>query len=600
MAIVQQDPRLKKDDQNQMGGDTISGTSGAPTQASPDLNQQSPAGGPGPDQPAQPAQQAPQQPQQSQQRPTNAPRSGMATNVQQYVQKNQPAAQNIAGAVTKNVTSQTGSIAQQADQKRKALEQQVNVNQQKVASSKDFAQQQIQNILNPQEQAQPQTETNDAIGAQAQPVENQLTPDAEAKNRFQRLLQGDVGVNKTGNINLASEKARLNQIQNLAGGMNTEQGRLAAMGQTFGKNREYKRGQSALDQLILGGTEGAQEKLIQDTQQAFEGTKNQLGNITQKTQEQLKQEEAMLASLPQEVQQMFTGANEGVLSAVDEQLATRQAERQALTGEIDPQVQAYQEMVSGLSGLSDRDLVDKIMSSGNRQISDADKFLALQNTLPPELQNQFKVETIKNKYGPSTQRLVSTSNNPEALQQLNEMYLDKLASGDITTNEAVFGAKGKYMGGFTQGLFNQLGIDQNRLKALGYDENYGSQLGTQIMGGRSGRTRSLGFNDLLSTVKGIRDKSAGFGREQALAQAFEGTDLAPDQLQSYLKGEDLSRGSILSQDQMRRQQLEALSSLGGKTLDPSLLQGNLLTESAETDQQMRQRVLDNLRKRGLS
>lgn len=598
MAFIQQDPRLKKDEEENAPG-TISGTSGAgPVQEAPDASQEAPGQAPmQPQQSAtQPAQNAPQA-----SRGSQAPRSGMATNVQQYVQKNQPQAQRIGGAVTQNITRKTDSIAQQAQQKQKAFQNQIATNQQKLASSKDFAQQQIQNILNPQQQTT-QTQTADAIGAQPQAVENQLSPSAEAKNRFQSLLRGDAGIDKTGNINLAAEKNRLESIKNLAGGINTEQGRLAAMKDAFGKNREYKTGQSALDQLILGGTPDAQNKLITDTQQAFTGAKQNLSDIRGKSMEQIKAEEAALASLPEEVQQMFSGANQGVLSEVDQQIQDRLKQRQELAGQLTPEVEEYQKFVSEVGGLSDEDIARKLLSGNISGVSDVDKFNQLQKFLPEELKNQLRIEEQRGRlgFGPVT-TTQSLAGSREALDQLNQMYIDKVATGDLSTDAILASGKGKYMGGELNNLLSSMGLsDQKRLAALGYDPNAVGQKALQIMGGRSGRTRSLGFQNVLNFAKELRDKAAGFDQNTALAQAFKdsGIDLAPDQIQSYLQGGDISRGSILSQDEMRRKQLEALSSLGGKTLDPELVSGDrLITSSAEDDQAAIQRALENIRGR---
>ena len=320
MAIVQQDPRLQQNEEEQVQTGAITGTQGAPRQElgtpTQELAPQAPQP-PAQGAQAQPSPQQAQQPPQVTQRRSEAPRSGMATNVQQYVEKNVPQAQRIAGAATQDIRQQTGQIAQQAEQRQKEFQQQIQQQQQKLEEAQQFAQQQIQNILQ-------------------QPIQEgqEITPTQEEAQRFQQLTRGELGVQAPDQLSLAAEHQRLQALQQLAGGVRTEAGRRAALQGVFGERGPYTAGQASLDELILAGSPEGRQALIEQSQQAYTGTEQQLRTAEQQAREAAQAQRELITGLPAEIQALQQEALGGITGDVESRLATQQKLREELAPQL--------------------------------------------------------------------------------------------------------------------------------------------------------------------------------------------------------------------------------------------------------------------------
>lgn len=327
MATIKTDPRLQEQDQQkQLQEGTISGTSGASTQST-----QQPQTAPQNGQQASPSQPTSPQPKVTQRasQASSAPRSGMATNVQSYIDKNRPAAQGIAQAVTKDISQQTGNITQQAQQQQGRLQSQLAANQSTIDQAKNYAQQQIQNIMqgSAQQQQAPQVAEEDA-------------------NRFQQLMRGDIGVSKVQDLNLAPQQQRLQALQGLAGGVGTEQGRRSLLAQTFGGDREYTRGQSALDQLILGGDQAASQALQQGATGAYESAQDALRQMGLQSRADVAAQQAQIAGFGEDISGLLSGAESSIQDPIQAQYEQALAERAAI---LDPESEAYQQAITGAS-----------------------------------------------------------------------------------------------------------------------------------------------------------------------------------------------------------------------------------------------------------
>jgi len=167
--------------------------------------------------------------------------SGMFTNIQNYVAKNQPQAQKIAGAVT-------GGISNQASEIRKVSEEQ----------------QALQNKLLQSNQGLIDNARSSATSAVNQIVAPQTTPTAPAASvdDFKKYMSSNVGQSQVQDLNLSQQQLRSDALSQLAKSAETEQGRRDLLGQTFKKQGAYTRGMSGLDQLITSGDKTAREALI--------------------------------------------------------------------------------------------------------------------------------------------------------------------------------------------------------------------------------------------------------------------------------------------------------------------------------------------------
>lgn len=91
--------------------------------------------------------QAGAQQQPTQQKSKGPASSGMFTNIQKYVQKNQPQAQQMAQAVTQNIGSQASEIAEQAKQKEAQMQQSLAANTAAMEAQKKEAGQIVGGIM---------------------------------------------------------------------------------------------------------------------------------------------------------------------------------------------------------------------------------------------------------------------------------------------------------------------------------------------------------------------------------------------------------------------------------------------------------------------
>ena len=224
--------------------------------------------------------------------------SGMFTNVQKYVERNRPQAQKIAKAVTQDFSKQAGQIAQQVNKQKEDQQAKLAANQQMLDAQREEAENIVSGVMGTGQQAQ-QPE-GAATTQQPTDVPTPTPEEQQAKfqadvDRFQALSKGPVGVQQVGDLNLAQQNLKAQALSRLAQGANREGARRQMMQKTFG-DRQYTRGQSALDDLILGGSQAARESIIEGTQgetkslrDLIYGTQETAANKVQAQREQIEQ-----------------------------------------------------------------------------------------------------------------------------------------------------------------------------------------------------------------------------------------------------------------------------------------------------------------------
>lgn len=246
--------------------------------------------------------------------------SGMFKNIQKYVEKNRPQAQNMAGAVTQDFSKQAANIRQVAEQKQAQQQQTLQANQQALTENRNWADQQVQNIMGGQEQI--------------------AAPSQEEQDRFQALSQGNIaGVGNVQDLNLTKQQMRVDELQRLAQGANQEEGRRELLGQTFSKQGDYTRGMSGLDQLITSGDQAAREALITGTQGTSEQIGQDVDTIAQQARQAASAQRGEIQNFGQDITGLASGAQEGIQSDIESAYQQALSERQAL---LDPESEAYQ------------------------------------------------------------------------------------------------------------------------------------------------------------------------------------------------------------------------------------------------------------------
>lgn len=226
--------------------------------------------------------------------------SGMFTNIQKYVQANKPQAQNMATAATQTVTDKAQNIGQSVQQKKDQLSGRIQANMNRLNEQRNFAQQQIQQTAQGQEIQQPDVD------------------------RFQSLLVEGPEVQQVRNLDVSRGEARAQALQNLTNRVGTDAGRRQLLQDTFG-GREYNRGQSSLDSLIMSSDRAAREGLVEDTRAASQGLQDQI-ELAKRASELERQGLIDSAeNFVNEVNAMGDEAFTGIGSELDERIAAERA-----------------------------------------------------------------------------------------------------------------------------------------------------------------------------------------------------------------------------------------------------------------------------------
>jgi hypothetical protein len=345
------DPNDNQENTGVAGAAPLSqGTPSQPMQDSENMSQQA-ASGPAAGSEA-PAQQA------ATNKSAKKASSGMFNNIQKYVNKNRPQAQKMAGAVTSDVSKQAGEIRQAAEAKQAQQNQAIQANQNVMDQNRTFAQGQVDNIMNPTQQA-PTT--------QASPEDNQ--------QKFQDLMSGKVqGYNKAQDLNLAQQQNKSAALKSLAQGANTEQGRRNLLGETFQKQGAYTRGQSGLDQLITSGDQAARESLIQGTQATAKGLSDDLGNISQIAAGNLAAQQEQKNQFGEDITNIAT-SQLGQFDSLGSDIENLRAEDKLIQG-LDYSNADKQSLAAGMSDLNkNQDAMDALIKARQQEIArkDADR-----------------------------------------------------------------------------------------------------------------------------------------------------------------------------------------------------------------------------------
>ena len=290
------------------------GSGAAPTSEAPDSNMSTSGS-----QSAMIQSQGNQQPQ-NQNNKSGTASSGMFTNIQKYVSKNQPQAQKMSSAATQDFTKQAESIRNATQQKQQEQQTAINAGSQQM-----------------QAQTEQAKATVNAITGGQQP-----TVSEEQIGQFQQYLKGP-NVASVGDLNLAKEQNRLGALENLSKGVGTAQGRQNLLKETFG-DREYTRGQSSLDDLILSGDKAARENLIGGVQGQAQQTGQQLRDTLSQSQNALGQYRQQMGDFAGNIQDYTQGALTGVDTSVEQAYQDELARRQAL---LDPNSAEYQAALAG-------------------------------------------------------------------------------------------------------------------------------------------------------------------------------------------------------------------------------------------------------------
>lgn len=347
---IQYDPRLQG---KQNTTDILSGQEGA-SQA-----QEQPQSDP--NAPAQPSPQSqPQQAPQSNIATKKPSSSGMFTNVAQYLQKNQPAAQKMAESIGDTV-QRSADIARkniQASQKQfgNLMEQGSLQNRESAVQDVRSAAEQAASMTAPQQQMQitgatqqtgeqrtggPAQQVVQPVGQESSQQQSQEMSDSD--RRIQSILdaayKGPQRLQELGSFGQAQRKAQEAQrlTEQLTGGNRQEL--LDRSLERQGSN--YTQGARRLDELLFG--QGEPQEYLQQRQQQIGDISRDLTGATSQARQMASQRQRELSDIRSQARQQLQDIASGRASDVEDFLAGQESAGQDL-------VKYYQDVIGGQEG----------------------------------------------------------------------------------------------------------------------------------------------------------------------------------------------------------------------------------------------------------
>lgn len=207
--------------------------------------------------------------QQNQQKPniaTKTPkqpaRSGMFTNIKQFLEKNKPAVQQMGEQAGRQFATTAEKVKEQAKTADIGYQRRLQESQEAIGSQLTGGQQAIETAL----QAAP--------GQSTTPAEDITTPTEQPEQRTlsDYAKQAEELAASTSSLNLQDQIKKAEQLQKQSQGILTDAGRRDLLKDVFGRGtRQYTSGSQALDNLLLAADPRAGQRLEETIQTSARG-----------------------------------------------------------------------------------------------------------------------------------------------------------------------------------------------------------------------------------------------------------------------------------------------------------------------------------------
>lgn len=240
--------------------------------------------------------------------PPRTPLAG-GPNIQQYLQANQGAGQQLSQGIQNNVQSQAQGLNQQLSSYQNQLSQQYNPLQQNLDSNAQTTTQSA--FQNPQQlldayNASKTQSTNTPLTDSQQQAANQY-------QQFQQLATGGYGQNIQDYGNAGTQygynlQNQLSGIQQSAQNANTEMGRNQLLQNAVGQPN-YNIGQQSLDSLFLQAQPGVANQLQQNLGNISQQAGQNVSGFQSDVQSKLNALQGLSSQDQQQIQNLFTNGN---------------------------------------------------------------------------------------------------------------------------------------------------------------------------------------------------------------------------------------------------------------------------------------------------
>lgn len=405
----------------------------------------------------------PSQPSQKQSK--DRPKSGMATNLRQYIQANRPQTQRISQAAAGNIGAQAESIGAQVQKQKQAQQQQIQQNINRRNEAQTFA----QGLINQAGQSG--------------------NVDATDVQRFRQLATGKETFDDVDELDLTRQDIDAKRLQQTAQNAATARGQADILRDTFSRQgRQYTRGQSGLDRLLLAGDEQARQQIQQQAQTGAQQTAQDIANARRVALERLGNLQSENQAFAEQLQSDVTQDKQEITGQLESELQRRQAQRQQRIQQMQAEADRVRDYVQSIANLSDEEINNRIMRGFGVD------------------ENRIAIDGSGRDFDAVMKREFGDVFNPLALEALGYDPRD-------------FGT---------------------------FDAGYGTGRVNLWSGG--GR-KTIFFDDVRDLLQEIASKGRAFDSEAALQRAFSDTGVNLDQ---FRKGSDLNVANVATEDQRRR------------------------------------------------
>jgi hypothetical protein len=525
-------------------------------------------------------------------KPSQKGSSGMFTNVQKYVDRNRPQAQKMAKAVTQDFSKQASDIAKQVQQQSNEQSGLVAGNVGQIQGQYGEAQDIIGDIMGPgyefegtpeyyqtpqqqppatQDPLRPDTGATRTPGTVDRPDTEGTTaatpPTQEELDYFKNLMKGPIGINEVPGLNLAQESNRAQALANLAQGAGRGNFRRGLMRDTFGgAGRQYTRGQSALDELIMTGSKQATQGLIQDTQKQAEGLVGEIRDAQRGSAADMAMQSEMMRSFGGDVRALAEQARDPMYNQAKSAFDEAMVERALLTGDMSGLTEDQKSL------MGEREFSGKTISEIEKISRELNKLYDLQNT-------QIDLNAIKGirtgNVGGFYDRLKGTN-----YAQQEQAIMDLIGKG---VDEAVLRDLGVYDD------YERLNALQNMGSGQEYRDNYERIYGEPYVGDwDTGYKGGTGWDTITeSSRKMIEDKitrsnrileALTKNRYNTLRDEFDAAGFDYDQ---FLANQDMSMADFAGDNRDKINTLGDLLGLDSQQIAEDEIEGYLSKDALQ-------------------
>lgn len=380
MAILANDPTKeaqKTETTNVVGPSSGSEAPQGDSQASQQQTQAQPLAGGAPPNTAQQAASQGGMASPARSRSSSGASSGMFQNIKKYAQANKPQAQKMASAVTQDVGQKAKSIGQAVEKQKQQYQAALSQQQGKLQEAKDFTSKTVESIMGAgQQQQQPQAQTQQAPQqGTEQPAQPQTQPEAEFSGpseedylKFREYMTGGSGqFGDVSALNVAKEQQQAKDLQRLAGGAASAEGRRELLKQAFAKRGQYTQGMKGLDDLILASDAKAREQLSTGVKDIAEKQGTSIEQAQRQAMKDLAGYQKGKESFVGDVTKQLTGGTSEIMSQAEQQANEMREQRDQLVSQLGmTEEQATQFVQDKLSGRAKDSLYEAFRAIGGK------------------------------------------------------------------------------------------------------------------------------------------------------------------------------------------------------------------------------------------